>query len=255
MVALVIDDLGLNRTGTRRTLALRAPLTLALMTYAPGLERLAERARAAGHELLLHVPMEPSNGAADPGPKVLTTRLSQAELRDRLIWGLDRFAGYVGINNHMGSRFTRDRAGMSTVLAEVKARGLLFFDSRTSGATIGERLAHEMGVPTVRRDVFLDDELGAEEVWARLRQLERRARRNGHAVAIGHPRRVTLDAIEAWLATLDEKGLALVPLTTIVRLNGSAGGSQPCGQAVVAGYAPTQNGPLPRPPAPEPAPC
>ena len=155
-IAVVIDDLGVDRKRTARAIGLRAPLTLSFLTYASGLERQTASARASGHELLVHVPMEPVGKNVDPGPNVLETGMGHGTILRRLDWGLNRFSGYVGVNNHMGSRFTADRDGMAVVMAELKRRGLLFLDSRTIGATVGPALAREYEVPLAQRNVFLD---------------------------------------------------------------------------------------------------
>jgi len=219
MVAIVLDDLGLDRKRTERAVGLPAPLTLSFMTYAEALPHQTALARAAGHELLLHVPMEPLDSHLDSGPNSLRIGLTREETLERLRWGLDRFSGYVGINNHMGSRFTGDAAAMTPVIEELHARGLLFLDSRTSAATVGEALARRLGVPTVARNVFLDDENSAPAIAARLGDLEQTARRKGAAVAIGHAHDATLAGLAAWLPGLAEKRLVLVPLSTIVREN------------------------------------
>lgn len=218
MIAIVLDDLGLNRVGTRRAIALPGPLTLSFMTYAEGLGRLTAAARAAGHELMLHVPMEPKGRGYDPGPNVLTESLSAAELRDRLDWDLGRFRGYVGINNHMGSRFSASSAGMSLVMRELRARGLLFLDSVTTADSVGAAMAARAGVPFAQRDVFLDNAWKdpAAIAW-QLKRVERLARERGYAVAIGHPHRTTLDALAAWIPQVQRRGFQLVPVSAIVR--------------------------------------
>jgi hypothetical protein len=218
MIAVVLDDLGLNRAGTNRAIALPAPLTLAFMTYAEGLPRLAARARRAGHELMLHVPMAPRDPAYDPGPNVLRAELAPAELARRLDWGLGRFEGFVGVNNHMGSRFTASRQGMAPVMAALRARGLLFLDSVTSGASVGAATARRAGVPYAARDVFLDNEWSDRAAIARqFARLEAVARRRGSAVGIGHPHRATLEVLARWLPEARARGFAIVPISAIVR--------------------------------------
>lgn len=223
MIAVVLDDLGLDRKRTERAIALPAPLTLSFMTYAEALPHQTASAHAAGHELLLHVPMEPLDPHLDTGPNSLRTGLGRDELLRRLRWGLDRFSGYVGINNHMGSRFTSDTASMTPVIEELRARGLLFLDSRTAATTVGEMLARRQGVPTVARNVFLDDEVSAPAIGARLADAEQAAHHKGAAVAIGHAHDATLAALAIWLPGLAAKQIVLVPLTTIVRHNQSNG--------------------------------
>ncbi|MBT4018872.1 MAG: divergent polysaccharide deacetylase family protein, partial [Alphaproteobacteria bacterium] len=159
MISIVIDDLGLNRRNTVRTIRLPGPLTLAFLTYAEDLERQTSSAHAAGHELMVHFPMEPRNPDTNPGPNALREGLSETEIRRRLTWGLSRFKGYVGINNHMGSAFTGYSKGMAVVMDEVRKRDVLFLDSLTTQASAGRKTAAQAGVPFVARDVFLDNEI------------------------------------------------------------------------------------------------
>ncbi|MFQ5467373.1 MAG: divergent polysaccharide deacetylase family protein [Kiloniellaceae bacterium] len=218
MIAIVLDDLGLNRPAAWRSVELPGPLTLSLMTYAKGLDRLAAAARARGHELLLHVPMEPRDSAFDAGPNVLRTGQSAAELQRRLEWDLGRLQGFVGINNHMGSKFTASAAGVAPVMRELKARGLLFLDSLTSARSVGWLVADRAGVPYARRDVFLDhDWKNPDAIQRQLARLESIARRQGYAVGIGHPHSLTLDALARWLPEARRRGFVLVPISAIVR--------------------------------------
>jgi len=225
MVALVIDDMGLDRQRSAQVIALPGPLTLSYLTYADDLPAQTAAGRAAGHELMLHVPMAPRDIGFDPGPNVLEPGLADAELARRLDWGLGRFAGYVGINNHMGSRFTADRAAMARVMAALDARGLLFLDSRTTGDSVGLSAAAAQGVPAVARDVFLDHERTPDAVAAALVELEDTARRRGYAIAIGHPADVTIEALTAWLPDARRRGLMIVPLSAVVDRVTRAGGA------------------------------
>jgi polysaccharide deacetylase 2 family uncharacterized protein YibQ len=215
-VAIVIDDLGLDRARSARAAALPGPLTLAWLSYADEVGRQAAAARQAGHEILLHMPMEPE-GRDDPGPGALFVRLPDADIRARVASALDQLPMAVGLNNHMGSRFTRDARAMRPVLEEIAARGLLFVDSRTSGGSIGAELATELGIAAAGRDVFLDNERDALSVRRQLAELERVAGRRGSAVAIGHPHDATLDALAAWIPGMLERGLQLVPVSAIAR--------------------------------------
>lgn len=221
MVAVVVDDLGMDRRRTARTIGLAGPLTLSFLPYAGDLPEQTARARGGGHELLVHVGMEPTSGSVDPGPNVLLTGLAAEETRRRLIWGLERFGGYVGINNHMGSRFTADAAGMAVVMEELHGRGLLYLDSRTTPATVGPEAARQAGVPFAERSVFLDPLGGVATVKDQLAEAEGVARRRGVVVAIGHPHDATLDALEAWLPGLEARGLVLAPLSAVVAAHGA----------------------------------
>jgi len=215
-VAIVIDDLGLDRNRTERAIALRGPVTLSFLAYASDLPQQTEAARHAGHELVVHVPMEPILRSK------LVTRASSgaepahAELLRRLRWDLSRFSGYVGVDNPSGNRLSTNREATEAVIDELKNRGLVFLDSRSGGAGSLSDAARK-GVPTVTRDVLLDDDVTVSSVNDRLSQLEAIARQRGTAVAVGHPHDLTLGALKAWITSLPEKGLQLVPLTAIVR--------------------------------------
>ncbi|MEQ9334011.1 divergent polysaccharide deacetylase family protein [Thalassobaculum sp.] len=223
MIAIVLDDLGIDKRRGRRAIELPAPVTLAFLPYATELEEQTVLARQRGHELLVHVPMQPQDHNSDPGPNVLDVDLGVAELRGRIAWNLRQFDGYVGVNNHMGSRFTESEDGMRLVVEEMRDRGLLFLDSLTSGRSVGEREARAAGIPTTRRDVFLDNTDTAAEVELRLAQTERVARETGSAIAIGHPRDATLNVLEAWIPKARAAGFVIVPLTAVVAARAAAG--------------------------------
>ena len=219
VIAVVMDDLGLNRPGAWRSIALPGPLTLAFMTYAPGLKGLTKSAREHGHELLVHMPMEPQDPDQDAGRNVLEVGLSDREILRRLRWGLGRFDGFVGINNHMGSRFTERWDLMALVMGELKQRGLMYLDSRTSESSAGALAAQQLGVPHATRDVFIDnDRHDPAAIRAQLAEVEAVARQQGFAVAIGHPHANTLSALEKWLPSLAAKGFDLVPVSALVEL-------------------------------------
>ena len=231
MIALVIDDLGLNRPKTREAIALPAPMTLSFLTYAENLDLMVSQARSAGHEIMVHLPMEPRDKKYDPGPGALRVGMSPGELAARIDWGLSRFDGYVGVNNHMGSKLTSSLPEMAMVIKVVKERGLLFLDSLTAGSSVAERLAARMAVPYAERDLFLDHgDFTYASIRHQLKSLETIAERRGYAVGIGHPHGPTLEALADWLPTLQERGFALVPISEIVRhrieianANGDAG--------------------------------
>jgi polysaccharide deacetylase 2 family uncharacterized protein YibQ len=217
-VAIVLDDMGLSQFRSDRAIALPRPVTLAILPYGNHLHGLVARARTAGHEVMLHMPMEPNSAAADPGPDALLTGLPVAELDRRIAANLARMEGYVGVNNHMGSRFTASGRAMRRVMRALRGRQLLFLDSLTTGRSTGHRLAREFGIPVVVRDIFLDNDRDPAQIRRQLALTAARARQFGQAVAIGHPYPETLDALESWLPGLADLGLVLVPVSALVTL-------------------------------------
>lgn len=217
VIAIVIDDLGLDHLRSERALGLDHGVTTAFMTYAEKLPQWLDRARTGRHEILVHVPMQPESATIDAGPNALTVSLSQDEILRRLRWGLERMDGYVGVNNHMGSRFTEDGPGMRVVMAELRMRGLLFLDSRTTPHSACGPIAASLGLPFASRNVFLDNVTTVPAVTKQIMTLEAVARRHGTAIGIGHPHDATLTALADWLPQAQARGIVVAPLTSVMR--------------------------------------
>ncbi len=215
VIAMVIDDLGLNRPNTAALNDLPGPLTLSFLPYAGRLGAQVKAARDAGHEILLHLPMEPV-GKDSPGPDALITSINRAEFVARLEKNLNRFQGFVGVNNHMGSRITADRGRMEVVMRELRDRDVLFLDSKTSANSVGTDVANRNGVPNTSRDVFIDHVIERDAINKQLALVERIARQTGSVVAIGHPHSLTIEALRSWLPSLEERGFALAPVSAVV---------------------------------------
>jgi polysaccharide deacetylase 2 family uncharacterized protein YibQ len=215
VIAIVIDDLGGDVAHTGRAIQLPRKIALAFLPYPRDTPRLEHEAARAGHEVLLHLPMQ-AQGPHDPGPMTLGVSLPAQENIRRLDWAISRVPDLVGINNHEGSLFTSNAAALGPVMARIAQRRVFFFDSRTTPASRAVTVARAHGVESSDRDVFLDDVVTAAAVDAQLRVLEAKAHRSGAAIAIGHPNEITLDAVAHWVA--HEQGFALVTLETAIRL-------------------------------------
>ena len=218
-IAIVIDDLGIDQSRSAQIIKLKSPLTLSFLTYAPKLNKQTKEALIAGHELWMHMPMEPHSPSIDPGPNVLLTGLPKKELLNAIQWNMKQFNDYVGINNHMGSRFTSDLESIRIFMGELKKHNLMFLDSRTSRNSVAKRVAFEINVPYIERNIFIDHLDETEEIQKSLAKIEQLAKKNGFAVAIGHPRDNTLREVGSWLKTIESKGFQLVPLSKLIKKN------------------------------------
>ncbi|MBI1301166.1 MAG: divergent polysaccharide deacetylase family protein [Alphaproteobacteria bacterium] len=214
-IAIIIDDMGLTLR-SRQVEVMDGPLTLAYLPYADNLEKSAQRAKNNGHELMLHMPMQAIKDSNDGGPKVLKVEQTKDEFIETLEWGLSSFDGFVGINNHMGSHLTKDQKSMDRLMAHIKDKGLYFIDSKTIGSSVAGETARRYGIPYAERDVFLDHEISDSFVANALKKLEETAARQGYAIAIGHPHKVTVEALKKWIPTLEEKGFELVPASALL---------------------------------------
>ena len=219
-IAIVLDDFGYMSWDKRlieRFCSLSQPLTLAVLPNEGKVDAILQLAREHGHEIILHLPMEPEDPEKDPGPGAIRTDASDAEIREQVRQALRKVPSAAGINNHMGSKATADSRVMEQVLGELQARGLFFLDSRTSAESVAFGLAKGMGVPTLSRDLFIDPVDDRQAAEAQLWELAARAARSGSAIGIGHDRESTLLALEAILPRLEMRGFRFVPLSALAR--------------------------------------
>lgn len=217
LVAIIIDDVGDNLHQGLRVARLPAPVAAAFLPHTTYARRLAHVTHRRGKEVMLHLPMEAGDGAA-AGPGSLTLGMDADEIERVLARNLASLPHVVGINNHMGSVLTSEPVSMGWLMQAIKRRGGLFFvDSRTTVATVAEQSAAEHGIPNLRRNVFLDNEPAPAAIAAQFERLLALARRDGHALAIGHPHAATLDFLERRLPQLAAEGVEIVPVRVLLR--------------------------------------
>ena len=218
-IAVVVDDMGATHPYTERVIALPGPLTLAWFPFAPNLPEQVQAAAARGHEALLHMPMQSySNSTYQTGPDPLRIDLPPEVNTARLRAAIAAVPHIVGLNNHMGAVATLDPALMDIVAREASGHGMLFLDSVVIPHSQGLARAEVAGVPAAARDVFIDHTADPAMIAQQLTDIERIARRSGYAIAIGHPRLHTIEALEWWLPGLAAKGFVLWPIAATVAL-------------------------------------
>ncbi len=214
-VALVIDDLGRSVADVRRIEALGVPVTYAVLPYESRTSQVVAALRRRGEEMILHLPMQPENGA-NPGPGALTVTMSRTDLAAATRRALEAVPGAIGMNNHMGSRMTADRTSMDAVLRVVGKRGLYFLDSRTTPQSVAYRTARALDIPAAERQVFLDPDPRGEAVRFQFRRLLELARTKGTGIAIGHPHPETLRVLEEEVPQALARGYRFVPVSYLV---------------------------------------
>ncbi|WP_426117917.1 divergent polysaccharide deacetylase family protein [Pseudomonas sp. DSP3-2-2] len=215
-LSLIIDDLGQNPVRDQRALALPGPVTLAIMPDTPHATEFARQAHKAGKTVMLHMPMDPATG-----PFAWHPDLPLPELESRLNAALLKVPYAAGLNNHMGSRMTAEPVAMGWLVAELQRRHMFFVDSRTSAKTVAAAQAQQIGLASVSRDVFLDDERTAEAITRQLHIAIKLAQKQGSAVMIGHPYPVTLDVLERELPNLKAQGIDWIDLRRMISVRGN----------------------------------
>ncbi len=219
-IALIIDDIGYRWDEGQRAVQLPGAVAIAVLPHTTYSTKLARAANDGGKEVVLHLPMQPIDASDDPGPGALELDQTRGEFAAAFAADFAAVPFVRAVNNHMGSLLTRHPGHMRWLMEELRASGGLFFvDSYTTPQSVGLMVAHENGVPALRRDVFLDSDLSAEGIAAEWQRLLELARKRGSAIGIGHPHPATLALLERELPGLSAEGVELVTLTTLLRAN------------------------------------
>jgi polysaccharide deacetylase 2 family uncharacterized protein YibQ len=217
--AIVIDDMGNDREAAHKLVALDYPLTFSVLPFLRYTRITAEEVHRSGHEVMLHLPMEPyPNAHASPGEGAVLVGMNAAEVRRIVQNDLASVPYVAGVNNHMGSRATQDAALMASVMKALADRQLYFIDSRTTAATTALEVARRQHLPAFYRAVFLDDMETVSYTLGQLREFRRRVEQEGVALAIGHPHATTIAALEKFLPEFERADIELVAPSQIVRL-------------------------------------
>jgi polysaccharide deacetylase 2 family uncharacterized protein YibQ len=214
-IAIIVSGLGIGAKLTDTAITkLPSAVTLGFVPYPAELEALAGKAREAGHELLLQVPMEPFDYPDnDPGPQTLLTSLSTEQNVDRLYWTLSRLRGYVGVTNYLGARLTATETSFAPVLKDVARRGLIYFDDAASARSVAAQIAGANNVAFAKADVVIDAVPTAAEIAKAMTRLEVMARANGTAVGVASALPVSIERIAQWAKTAKGRGFVLIPIS------------------------------------------
>jgi len=220
-LAIILDDLGHDRSSADLLLALRFPVTISVLPHLPMSAEVADEAYRRGDQILLHLPMESqSEGEGSEGAVPESIELHVGNDANHIESALNAMLATVphavGVNNHQGSRATADPALMQALMPALRERNLFFIDSRTTAATVAYDTAERAGVRAASRKVFLDDTLTRKAILAQLDLAARDALRDGSAIAIGHPHPATIAALAEGVPSLEARGIQLVFASDLV---------------------------------------
>jgi uncharacterized protein len=214
--AIILDDFGYDFSGMERLRGMYLPVTVSILPNLGASRKTADLARAAGYEVMLHLPMAPRESARLE-KNTLSPGMSSDQIRQQIEKDLDSIGLVSGVNNHMGSLATADPKLMEMVVSDLKGRGLFFVDSVTGPKSVAFRTAREMGMDAAQRDVFLDNESDPEYIKGQIRELIQKALKNGRAIGIGHDRPETLTVLKEMLPEFEKAGVSLVPVSRLVK--------------------------------------
>lgn len=215
-VAIIMDDGGYGGAHTETVLGMSPKLTLAILPNTPFGSSTAERGLALGFEIMLHMPMETGNGSTT-FPREIQTGMDRATIHLLTREAIAQIPGLTGVNNHTGSKFTANAEKMAEFLEVVRDEGLFFIDSVTRGDTVAWRVAHEMGIPTTRRDIFIDHDMTEPMIRMRFEEMIAIAKARGSAIGIAHFRPLTVTVLEKLLPLLDAEDVELVHASELLQ--------------------------------------
>jgi polysaccharide deacetylase 2 family uncharacterized protein YibQ len=195
-VVILIDDMGYQKRLGRQFLSLNMPLSFSFLPHAPFTNLLVVEAQKKHKAILLHLPLEPHDPTWELGPGALRTGMTDREIKRLFEQDLAAVSYAIGVNNHMGSKFTEDRKAMTSLLSQLKNHRLFFLDSLTSSKSIGFELAETMGLTAARRNIFLDNKEEVNAILIQLKALTALAQKHGSAIGIAHPKGATLEALK-----------------------------------------------------------
>jgi len=220
-IALVIGGLGLNPDETRRAIdALPPEVTLSFSPYAENLQAQIDRARAAGHEVMVELPMEPLDYPDnDPGPYTLLSSAQPGEIQSKLDWLMSRATGYFAVTNAFGSRFLGQDKAMAPVIQTLRQRGVAFIDD-------GQAAARGGGLHRASMGPRIDADLDSAAIDNQLLALEAQALQSGAALGSGSAYPLTVDEVQKWAVAVRDRGYALAPASALMTLEPEAGASR-----------------------------
>ncbi|HEX9021541.1 MAG TPA: divergent polysaccharide deacetylase family protein [Nitrospirota bacterium] len=216
-IAIVIDDLGQDIKQAQEIISLPAKITCAVLPGLPQSRKVAELAKQNKREVLLHLPMEPKNKSIKASPGTLRSDMTPMDFLNTISDDIASIPGAIGVNNHEGSALTENKEAMKFLMAELKARNLLFLDSLTSPKSVAYATAREFGLKTGKRDVFLDNESdNPGYIRKQLDELADTARQRGAAIGIGHPHPDTVNELRKWITETGHGDIEIVPVSRLI---------------------------------------
>ena len=219
-VVIIVDDLGFKKEPIDKLLEIPAQLSFAVLPNLPYSKYAAEMAYKNGRDVILHLPMEPTDSsghaAVDAGEDVLLMGLPKDKILDKLEKNLSSIPYIKGVNNHMGSKFTENTELMELVLEKIKSKGLFFVDSRTSETTVGFKIAKKLGIKTAERDIFLDEgSQRSDYIRSQIEKLINVSKEKGYAIGICHPYPDTVKVLSEVIPDI-QKEVEIIPVSGVV---------------------------------------
>ena len=217
-ISIIIDDMGYRLREGNRAINLPGALTYSFLPLSPHSTTLSKSAHDQSKEIMLHLPMQAESGNK-LGPGGLTESMTEKQFSQVLESSIESIPHARGFNNHMGSLLTKNQLWMTRLMREVAIDKKLFFvDSKTTSQSIALQTARAEGLKTSKRDIFIDHEESVEFIQRQLKKLIKRAKSKGTALAIAHPKKMTLAILEKWLPELEANGIKLVSVSTLINL-------------------------------------
>ncbi len=216
-IAIILDDWGYNLRDVPYMNSIQQKFTVSILPNLPHSAEVAQSARSSGHEVMLHLPLEAEDAHAPREAGTILTAMSKQQVLQQVDKLLAAVPFVRGVNNHQGSKATKDPRLMETIFTQIKRRNLYFVDSVT-GHSVCEQVARQVHLKFGQRSIFLDNEEDSVKIRARLADLASVAAKKGKAIGIGHDRPTTLRVLQESLPALEQAGYELVPASQLTEI-------------------------------------
>lgn len=216
-LAIIIDDFGYSHDPVEAFANITQPITFAVLPYRPYSNEAAARGLSSGHQVILHLPMEPLGEGGSSEPTAIMVGMGEEQIREIAQKAIQSLPGIIGVNNHQGSKATADKQVMKNVLQVIKNKNLFFVDSRTNHLSVASDTARQMGIHTGENQLFIDNVDDVVAVKKQIRIAQDMALQHGSAIIIGHARMNTATAVRDMVPELIQNGVQLVFVSQLIR--------------------------------------
>ena len=193
-LVIIIDDV-VSKSQKDKILNIGYPITMAFLPPNGVQKESAIIAQNLPFHMI-HFPMQASKNFKNIEIDTLNISDSYEKIEARVKKLRDLYPNTTYTNNHTGSVFTENYEAMDKLFRALKKYNFIFVDSRTTPNSVAKELSIKYQMPYIVRDTFLDNDRSFTAIQNQLKDAIRVAKKQGFAIAIGHPYEVTFQVLK-----------------------------------------------------------
>ena len=193
-LVIIIDDV-VSKSQKDKILNIGYPITMAFLPPNGVQKESAIIAQNLPFHMI-HFPMQASKNFKNIEIDTLNISDSYEKIEARVKKLRDLYPNTTYTNNHTGSVFTENYEAMDKLFRALKKYNFIFVDSKTTPNSVAKELSIKYQMPYIVRDTFLDNDRSFTAIQNQLKDAIRVAKKQGFAIAIGHPYEVTFQVLK-----------------------------------------------------------